>query len=138
MATFKLASGLSLCSASSRYYLPTAKAPLPAQRGVRHAVLKQLRSCTCTAAEEGCCYISSFHLREHQINQKSLMVWLRASLGSLSESTISSILGTSRVHPFPLPSQEQHGDNFTLGVISSWAIPAQSSAVNVPSGISKK
>lgn len=66
------------------------------------------------------------------------MVWLRTSLGYLSVSAVFSILGTSGVHSFPLPSQEQHGGNFTLGAILSWAIPAQGSPVNAPPGISKK
>lgn len=63
------------------------------------------------------------------------MVWLRASLGYLSAL---SILGASAVHPFPPPSQEKNGGNFTLQEISSWAIPAQGSPVDAPSGISKK
>ena len=59
------------------------------------------------------------------------MVWLRASHGYLNASALSSILGTSGVHP----SQEQHEGNFTLGAISSWATLAEGSPVNAPSGI---
>jgi len=64
------------------------------------------------------------------------MVWLRVSHGCLS--ALSSVLGTSGIYPFPLPSQEQRGVSFTLGEISSWAIPAKVSPANASSGISKK
>lgn len=50
-------------------------------------------------------------------------------------SILSPILG---LHLFPPPIQEQHGDTFTPGAISSWATPAQGSSVNASSRISHK